>query len=68
MAAHVRGHLCDAPEPAGLQAYVVRLGSHCAAGDPAVTRDANSGGDVDEDVIDNRQTHRHATWGGGYWD
>ncbi|MGV0740631.1 hypothetical protein ABQF35_30285 [Mycobacterium syngnathidarum] len=34
----------------------------------SLTRDANSGGVVDDDVIDNRQTHRYAMWGGGYWD
>lgn len=34
----------------------------------SLTRDAMFGGDVDEDVIDHRHTHRHATWGGGYWD
>lgn len=33
-----------------------------------LTRDANSGGEIDEDVIDNRQTHRYAMWGGGWWD
>ncbi|RDH13415.1 hypothetical protein [Tsukamurella pulmonis] len=33
-----------------------------------LTRDANSGGDIDEDVIDNRQTSRGAEYGGGYWD
>jgi hypothetical protein len=33
-----------------------------------LTRDANSGGEIDEDRIDNRQTHRHATYGGGWWD
>ena len=33
-----------------------------------LTRDAMHGGEVDEDVIDNRQTHRHATYGGGWWD
>jgi hypothetical protein len=34
----------------------------------SLTRDANSGGEIDEEVIDHRQTHRHATYGGGYWD
>lgn len=34
----------------------------------SLTRDAMYGGDVDEDVIDNRQTHRFATYGGGWWD
>lgn len=34
----------------------------------ALTREANSGGAVDEDVIDNRQTHRHGMYGGGWWD
>ncbi|CDP89234.1 MULTISPECIES: hypothetical protein [Mycolicibacterium] len=34
----------------------------------SLTRDAMYGGEVDEDVIDNRQTHRLAMWGGGWWD
>ncbi|ULP48353.1 hypothetical protein [Mycolicibacter virginiensis] len=34
----------------------------------SLTRDANSGGEVAEDVIDDRQTHRHASYGGGWWD
>lgn len=34
----------------------------------SLTRDAMRGGEVDEDVIDNRQTHRHGMWGGGWWD
>lgn len=34
----------------------------------SLSREAMYGGDVDEDVIDNRQTHRHAMWGGGWWD
>lgn len=34
----------------------------------SLTRDALYGGEVHEDVIDNRQTHRSVTWGGGYWD
>lgn len=34
----------------------------------SLTRDAMFGGEVDENVIDHRQTHRHATYGGGYWD
>jgi hypothetical protein len=34
----------------------------------SLTRDAMYGGDVDEDVIDNRHTHRYGTWGGGWWD
>lgn len=33
----------------------------------SLTRDAMYGGDVDEAVIDNRQTHRHVMWGGGWW-
>jgi hypothetical protein len=33
-----------------------------------LTRDAMHGGEVDEDVIDNRQTHRHSVYGGGWWD
>ncbi|MGV7586355.1 hypothetical protein PJI74_01305 [Mycobacterium kansasii] len=34
----------------------------------SLTRDAMCGGEVDEDVIDNRQTHRGVMWGGGWWD
>ncbi len=34
----------------------------------SLARDANSGGVIDEDVIDNRQTSRGAEYGGGYWD
>lgn len=34
----------------------------------SLTRDAMHGGEVDEDVLDDRQTHRYATWGGGWWD
>ncbi|OBA98299.1 hypothetical protein A5666_22940 [Mycolicibacterium fortuitum] len=34
----------------------------------SLTRDAMFGGEVDENVIDHRQTHRHTTYGGGYWD
>lgn len=34
----------------------------------SLARDAMYGGEVDEDVIDNRQTHRLAMWGGGWWD
>ncbi|MDO3110457.1 hypothetical protein [Mycobacteroides abscessus] len=34
----------------------------------SLTRDAMAGGEVDEDVIDNRQTHRYETYGGGWWD
>lgn len=34
----------------------------------SLARDANSGGKIDEDRIDHRQTHRHAMWGGGWWD
>ncbi|MGB3483587.1 MAG: hypothetical protein WBB07_15400 [Mycobacterium sp.] len=34
----------------------------------SLTRDAMRGGHVDEDVIDNRQTHRHVVYGGGWWD
>ncbi|MDH6245513.1 hypothetical protein [Mycobacterium sp. OTB74] len=34
----------------------------------ALTRDAMHGGDVDDDVIDHRQTHRHTEYGGGWWD
>lgn len=34
----------------------------------SLTRDTNSGGDIDEGVIDNRQTSRGAEYGGGYWD
>ena len=34
----------------------------------SLTRDAMRGGEVDEDVIDNRQTHRHAMYTGGWWD
>lgn len=34
----------------------------------SLTRDAMYGGEVDEDVIDNRQAHRLAMWGGGWWD
>ncbi|SIH16643.1 hypothetical protein [Mycobacteroides abscessus] len=33
----------------------------------SLTRDATYGGDVDEGVIDDRQTRRYATWGGGWW-
>ncbi|MGH3724779.1 MAG: hypothetical protein ACRDUS_11740 [Mycobacterium sp.] len=33
-----------------------------------LTRDATCGGEVDEDRIDNRQTHRHAEYGGGWCD
>ncbi|WP_132417595.1 hypothetical protein [Mycobacteroides abscessus] len=33
-----------------------------------LTREANSDGEVHEDRIDNRQTHRYASWGGGWWD
>lgn len=33
-----------------------------------LTRDAMYGGEVDEDRIDNRQTHRHVDYGGGWWD
>lgn len=33
----------------------------------SLTRDAMYGDDVDEDVIDNRQTHRYAMYGGGWW-
>ncbi len=33
-----------------------------------LTRTANSGGEIDEDRIDNPQTHRYATYGGGWWD
>lgn len=34
----------------------------------SLTRDAMHGGDVDENVIDDRQTHRFGTYGGGWWD
>lgn len=34
----------------------------------SLTRDANSLDEVNEDVIDNRQTHRFAAYGGGWWD
>ncbi len=34
----------------------------------ALTREVNSAGEVEEDSIDNRQTHRGAEYGGGYWD
>ncbi|MUL78786.1 hypothetical protein [Mycolicibacterium sp. CBMA 226] len=33
-----------------------------------LTRDAMHGCAVDDDVIDNRQTHRHTEYGGGWWD
>lgn len=34
----------------------------------SLTRDAMFGGEVDEDVVDNRQAGRYRMWGGGYWD
>jgi hypothetical protein len=34
----------------------------------SLSRDAMYGGVVDEDVIDNRQTHRYSEYGGGWWD
>lgn len=34
----------------------------------SLTRDALYGGEVDEDCVDNRQTHRHTDYGGGWWD
>lgn len=34
----------------------------------ALTREANSDGDVDENRLDNRETHRGAQYGGDYWD
>lgn len=34
----------------------------------SLTRDANSSGEIDEDRIDHRQTHRYAEYGGGWWD
>lgn len=34
----------------------------------SLTRNAMYGGEVDEDAVDHRQTHRYATYGGGYWD
>lgn len=33
-----------------------------------LTREAMYGGEVEEDRIDNRQTHRYAAWNGGWWD
>lgn len=34
----------------------------------SLTRDARYGGAVDDEVIDNRQTHRHVVYGGRWWD
>lgn len=34
----------------------------------ALAREANSAGEIDEDRIDNRQTHRGAAYRGGWWD
>ena len=34
----------------------------------SLTRDANSGGEIDEDVIDNRVAGPYALYGGGWWD
>ncbi len=34
----------------------------------SLTRDANSGGEIDEDRIDDRQTGRYRMYGGGWWD
>ncbi|KXO98388.1 Uncharacterised protein (plasmid) [Tsukamurella tyrosinosolvens] len=34
----------------------------------SLTRDANSSGEIDEDVIDNRVAGPYALYGGGWWD
>ncbi|MCV7210773.1 hypothetical protein H7J75_19170 [Mycolicibacterium canariasense] len=33
-----------------------------------LTRQANSRGEINEDRVDNRQTHRYCEYTGGWWD